>query len=254
MDWNALVEGNYGSWQLLGPDALSDQLWESLAYLHTQPPGLNALMGLDLAATPDSHFLLALVFASMGVATVFFVVDALSLVGVGSRWATGTGVAFALLPSSVIYMLWPFTTGPTMFACALALWGVALARQSLLAGVGASVAGAGLLFLFRASFLWVFVLVWIGCLGVLVWKSAESRRQIGLGLGILLSGGVAVMLIQAHYVTSFGIWSTSSWGGRRKFDQGNGGVWSAAHDTLRCRGLEKDWFLRGRSRRVNCGW
>jgi hypothetical protein len=213
MDWASFVDGNYVVWQSLGRHFLQDQPWASLWVLHIQPPGLNVVEALDLASTPTGHGFLAAVFALSAAFSIFFVVDALTRVGVRARWASLTGVGYALLPSTVVYSLWPFSTMPTAFACSLALWGVALARRRPAAGVVTSAAGMVLLWAFRSSFPWFVVLAWLVALGVLLVRSSHVTRPRVSGLiGLVLAGGL-VMTVQAHYLISFDLWSTSSWTG-----------------------------------------
>ena len=212
-DWTSFADNSYAVWQSLGRHLLEDQPWASLQALHIQPPGLNLIEALDLATTPAGHGVLAALFALGAALSVFFVVDTLSLTGVRARWAALTGVGYALLPSTVVYSLWPFSTLPAIFACSLALWGVALARRSPAAGVVASAAGVVLLWLFRSSFPWVFVLAWLVALAVLLVRNSGTRRQVVGGLAGLMVAGGSVMAVQAHYLVSFGLWSTSSWAG-----------------------------------------
>ena len=213
-EWSPWVEFLYGAlWQGLGRQVLESDPWGSLSVLHIQPPGLMSIKALDLAVTPAGHEFLGATLFAFGALSVVLVVDSLHLSGLRSRWAALAGVVYALLPSTVLYTLFPFSTTPTIFACSLAIWGVATMRRAPAVGVIASSLGVFLLYVFRTSFTWVFVLIWLLVLIYLAlrWSRRGRERVFAIG-GVVLIGGL-VAGIQIHYVTSFGVWTTTSWSG-----------------------------------------
>jgi len=213
INYAAWVEESYGLWQSLGPQALQEYPLESLLVLHVQPPGLNILEAIDLRLTPDSHLLLAAVFLLMSMACLWMIVDTLLLCGLSTRAAMISGLIFAALPAAVIYSLWPFSTMPTMFAGAVALWGVARLRAQPFLGVSASAVGALLLLLTRSSFPWPFLLVWLAALVLLAWRQQHSWRALGreaVAVAVVALIGIGM---QAHYIVAFGLPTMSSWTG-----------------------------------------
>lgn len=210
--------GGPGSWHYLGDYLLTNKPVESIWALHVQPPGLNTVRALDFALTPNSHLSIELFYLLLMVATLWLVVDALVLVGLRPLWAGACGVVMALLPATVLFSLSANSTMPTMFGCALALWGLAMMRRRPGLGVVASAGGMLVLFTFRSSLLWIFVLVWLSAVGYLLWRSrCAVGRWSRLGVTGVLTGSVLVLGIQAHYLTSFGLVTTSSWSGENVF-------------------------------------
>ena len=213
LDYAGLVEGNYGLWQSLGREILSQDPVAGLMSLHIQPPGLNMLKALDLLVTPTSHWTLAALFLLMVAGSLWMIVDTLMACGLGPRSAALAGLIYAVLPATVIYSLWPFTTTPTMFGAALAIWGVARLRLQPILGLAAACGGAFALMVTRSSFVWVFLLCWVLGLAVVVTRSATSRRIRGWQIATIAGTLAAAFALQAHYWTSFGLTTMSSWTG-----------------------------------------
>lgn len=213
-EWVPWVEYLYANlWQGLGRHLLETDPWGSLSALHIQPPGLMSVKALNLAVTPEGHQFLAATFFVFGALSVALVVDSLSLWGIGTRWAAFVGVLYALLPSTVLYTLFPFSTTPSIFACSLAIWGAVLLKRSPATGAIASSLGVFLLYAFRTSFTWVFVVFWLAALLLLAIRSSRSRTSRAVAIGGVAAVGAAVLGIQIHYITSFGVWTTTSWTG-----------------------------------------
>lgn len=216
-DYESMLEGP-GSWHYLGPHLLTDKPVESLLALHVQPPGVNALRAVDLALTPGSHIAIGLTYLILMLATVALVVDTLVEVGPRPRWAAASGVGLALLPATVLYAFSANSTIPTMAGCALAIWGVArMGRQPSL-GAAASALGTVWLFAFRSSFTWLFALVWLVAVGLLLRRLGRRRgRRVRGGVAAVVTAGLLVVGIQAHYLASFGVGTLSSWTGENLF-------------------------------------
>lgn len=216
-DLGASLEGP-GSWHYLGPHLLTDKLVESLLALHVQPPGLNAIRGIDLILTPGSHLLFTSIYLVLMLATVWIVVDTLIELGLRPLWAGAVGVVFALLPATVLFAFSANSTLPTMTGCALAVWGVARLRRQPALGAVVSAIGVLVLFTFRSSFTWFFAAVWL--VG-LAWRLRPSRGITGhwsrMGLTGVAGAAVFVIALQAHYAGSFGLVTLSSWTGENVF-------------------------------------
>ncbi len=203
-----LHEERLNGWGYLDITSLQYDYWDSLANLHTQPPLLNALVGFTLG--DEGVVRLTWIYALSAFATVGLVVGTLLLAGVSQRWASLGGVAYALLPATVLYAFFPYNVTLTAFFAAVAIWGVALARKRPTLGVSASACGAVALFTIRAPFAWIFVLFWVLALAVLLLRSVQhgSRWPGAIVLGLLMA---LVVVIQGHYLLSFQSWTLSTW-------------------------------------------
>lgn len=197
-------------WQSLGAAALREDPFGSLTVLHVQPPGMNALYALDIALTPERHLLLAAVLLACGIGTVALLVDTLRRSGVPGSWAAGSGLLYALLPSSVLYALWGYVVAPVAFLATAAVWAVVLSRTRPRLGVTVSAFAVLGLVLIRPSFVWAVLVLWCIGLVVLLWRSGARRSWglVGIGAALILGLGV-----QLHYVQAFGLPAMSSWSG-----------------------------------------
>ena len=206
-------ERAFESWQSLGREILQEDGWAALSQLHIQPPGFSALQLLDLEVTPYSHTLLGVSFAGMTMLCLVLIVDTVRAFGVAPTWAGVVGVIFALLPATLAYALWPFSTVPTMLAGALILWGVSrLPTYRLLGATGVALGGFwGVLN--RPTYTWFLVLGLL--LGVSVWLFLRYRATRGLwpAIMVLLVASLATLGVQLHYFKAFNLISTSSWTG-----------------------------------------
>lgn len=211
-DYPADAQANIDSlWQSLGSRFLLADPWGSLSVLHTQPPLVNALFALDLRLTPGSHLLLSSAYLACAIATVALLGDAVVRSGASWRWAAAAGIAYALLPGTVLYSLWAYNVTTTAFLAMAAVWGAAAIRRSPRAGViVGSVAALGLV-LNRSTFAWPFLVAWIAALGWLALRGRRLTPVLALGLGLPLAAGLAV---QAHHWASFGSVTMSSWSGQ----------------------------------------
>ena len=195
--------------QALDPTALDRYPVPVLLSLHTQPPMMNALYWL----TDDAPALLGWGVALAMLATVLLVVDTLRAARLPAGWAAVGGALYALLPATVLYALFPYSTTVTALGAMVAVWGVARVPSWHGWGIALSAVGMAGLFLTRASFAWWVVAAWLAALAVLAWRdrSPRARRPVALAaLGLCAAGVVAV---QGHYWTAFGVPTLSSWSG-----------------------------------------
>lgn len=200
-------------WQSLGSGFLRADPWGSLAVLHTQPPGLNVLLALDLAITPDRHLVLATIYLVMVLATIAMIVDTALRFGVPVVGAAVSGVLYALVPSTVIYSLWAYSVAPIAFYLTLALWPLSWVGRRPVTAAVVSVSAMTLLVLTRPSFPWPVLVVWAAAVGLLAWRvmsrDSGSRWRVWL-VAVPVS---LALLVQLHYFLSFGLPVMSSWSG-----------------------------------------
>lgn len=104
----------YWFFQILDPVHLQTKLWQSLFYLHSQPPGFNFLIGLILNSTPGSElFAFRTVYLLTGLFMVFgffFILEKLKIPRYVSMPLT---VFFMISPPVILFENWLFYTYPT---------------------------------------------------------------------------------------------------------------------------------------------
>ena len=198
-------------WQSAGRENLMSDPLGTLRVLHIQPPGMNALFAVDLAITPTNHALLLGVNLIAMIATIVLIVDTVRRFGAPTWLSTSSGIAYAVLPSTVIYSQWAYSVSLIALLSVAAVWGIAVMRSSPNGGAIASTSAIALAALTRPSYTTVLFLVWLIGVTVLLLRSRVRRRWIGLvGMG---AAAAVVVAVQLHYLVSFGLPSMSSWTG-----------------------------------------
>lgn len=104
----------YWFFQILDPVHLQTNLWQSLFYLHSQPPGFNFLIGLALTCTHGSaFFIFRTVYLLIGLFMVlgfFFILEKLRI----SRYiSVPLTIFFMISPPVILFENWLFYTYPT---------------------------------------------------------------------------------------------------------------------------------------------
>lgn len=193
-------------WHAIDPPLLRSRLWESLLYLHTQPPLFNGFVGVVHQLVPHhSGVVFHAIFVFLGV------VQLLSVYGLGRALGWGTWLSalasglVVLSPSALLYEHFLFYTYPT--AVLLSLSGLSLVH-ALRRGSGPS----WLLFFTTVALLVglrsLFHGAWaLAALLLALWASPRRRVVLTGALFPLLFIG----LIYAKNVVLFGECSTSSW-------------------------------------------
>lgn len=204
-----LYEERFNIMQALEQPALSADPMGSLLSLHSQPPFMNTLYALTDTTPERLGYLIALA----ALVTVVLVVDAVRACGRSAAWAATAGALYALLPATVLYSLFPYTTTMTALFAMLALWGVCRSGRWPALGVTVSALGMLGLFLVRPSFVWVIALGWLVALAVLLVRRRPGTASVAVGGAALALAALGVVGVQAHYWTSFGIPTLSSWSG-----------------------------------------
>ena len=198
-------------WQSAGRENLTDDPFGTLSVLHIQPPGMNALFALDLAVTPTSHaFLLGMNLLAM-LAAIVLIVDSVRRFGAPAWLSMSAGIAYALLPSTVIYSQWAYSVSLIAFFSVAAVWGISFMRTHAAVGAVVSTSAIALAVLTRPSYTIPLFVVWLVGVVVLLVRSRAHRRWIGLGALALIA--LVVFGTNLHYLTSFGQPTMSSWTG-----------------------------------------
>jgi len=100
-------------YQFLDPLLLKNNLFESIVFLHSQPPGFNIFLGgvLALGKTP-SVILFNLLYISMGLITVMLLHALLRYLEVPRTLSLAASIFFMLSPPVILYENWLFYTYP----------------------------------------------------------------------------------------------------------------------------------------------
>lgn len=100
-------------WQSIDLPILKEKYWESLFYLHSQPPLFNAFIGLVLKLFPTYY---ALVFQSVylliGITQLFLLYLIAEKLKMPPLFQWGVCVYYCLCPSVILYENWLFYTYP----------------------------------------------------------------------------------------------------------------------------------------------
>lgn len=211
LDFQDVAARTYGLWQSLGIRILEVDGAKSLLDLHIQPPGLTSLQLLDVYLSRDSHLVLGVTYFVFGAVCIPLIVRTLANCNVQWSWSLIAGLIYALIPATIIYTLWPFSTTPTALALMVAVWGVSETPRHLLVGSVALSLGVIGVFAFRPSFIWLPLLV--GLAWFALWANKSRRQGARLySLIIPVLGSAAIVGgIQLHYFVNFGLITTSSW-------------------------------------------
>lgn len=195
-----------GYWQYVDPALLRERLWQSLLYLHSQPPVFNLFLGVVLKLFPVAHaaaFHLCFLGFGLGL-TACFVTLALRL-GVRPWLAGALGVIFAASPPVALYEQWLFYPTPTaLLVCgsAVALHRFAERQRARDAALAFGLLAAVVLTrsLFHLGWL---VLVF----AVTLWR-VPARRAAWRGF---LPAFAACLALYLKNLVLFGFFGASSW-------------------------------------------
>lgn len=200
-------------WQSLGIEYLTTDPLGSLSVLHIQPWGVNALYALDLAVTPTSHMLLLIVYLFAGAASIFLLGATLQQVGLPRAWAMVACLILAFLPGTVLYVFWPYNVTLSGFLGILAAFGLSLIRSRPMIGSCVSALAVLGLQLTRASFVWVFVMLWCVLLLALLFRRFSGRQLMLATFPVFVVIGISAAS-QGYYWANFHLPAMSSWSGQ----------------------------------------
>jgi hypothetical protein len=193
-------------WQYADLTLLRDRPWESLFYLHAQPPGFNAFLALGQQTSDPGRFY-EITFRVVGAVCALGVARAFELLGVSRRGAIVGLWTFAALPSSILYESWLFYSLPV---ATCVLWAsILFARASVDATARAALRWGFVvvaLVLLRSVFHWTWLM---GALALFVVEAGwlPSGRKLAVVLAVVVLGG-AVFVKNALV---FGTSGSSTW-------------------------------------------
>jgi hypothetical protein len=196
-------------WHFIDPPLLRHNLFQSLYYLHTQPPLFNVYLGLVLHL-PGSvqHDVFAASFGLLGIILAISMAALMLELGVPRTASVIVTCIFIVSPAAIVYEHWLFYTYPV--ATLLVVAALGLIKWLRTDGLGwcavfaASLAALGLM---RSSYhvIWMAIVV----VAVLVVHPARVRRT-----GLIL--GTSLLLVALVYVKNFAVFdypAASTWEG-----------------------------------------
>jgi hypothetical protein len=174
--------------QILDLNLLHHQLAQSLLHLHSQPPLLNALVGLA-EKVAGSHYgeLITFLYLVLGLCAIISVYVSLTLLRVSSILSLCISLVLLLNPSEILSEFDPIYTVPVVaIHCFLALATICYLRRRSLPSLYCMVGLAVLLTLTRSSYQWIWV---IAILATVWWQTPQNRAQIRTAalIGVFLS-------------------------------------------------------------------
>ncbi|RLE19507.1 MAG: hypothetical protein DRJ61_09080 [Acidobacteria bacterium] len=195
-------------WQILDPVLLREQLFESVFFLHAQPPLFNLVVGIALKlASGEATWLLHGLFLCLGLGLALVLFVGLLELNWPPRTAALAVAVAALTPGWIVYEHWLFYDFPVLFFLAVAC--VALLRFARMGGwgnLGIFVSAVATIALTRSLFHLVWVVVSIGILLVV-----QPRLRVWRAVTVLL---LPVVLVAGWYAKNqviFGFFGPSSW-------------------------------------------
>jgi hypothetical protein len=203
------------AWQFIDPSLLEDQLLESVALSHTQPPLFNLTLGLVQELSPLSTAVsLQLLFLVAGVALALSVLYVARAIGCRRTTAIVVSIVVVCSPSALLYENWFFYTYPTTVlvtgaAACLAAW----VRHGRPIWFVALCLAAGAAALTQALFhpLWFAATVGLAWLA----RPPVSGRALAIGVAAFVAVLLAAVIVKNQALV--GVPATSSWAGMNLF-------------------------------------
>ncbi len=115
-----------GFYQYLDVQQLKDNLWQSLLYMHIQPPLMNMMTGLSMFLFGEGwHTFFHLLFLGLGLALNLMLFRILKLLGVGKYVALLVVFIYMASPSQLLFEHFFFYMYPAVFLLVFSVWCVA---------------------------------------------------------------------------------------------------------------------------------
>jgi len=196
-------------WQFIDPQLLRTNLFESLYYLHSQPPLFNLFLGIVLKLLPG-HEALAfhVIFLAFGLTLSISLYLLMTSLGLSGRLSSILTIIFVASPSCVLYEDFLFYTYP--IATALCLSALLLHRYLKFGRFRHLAIFFALLALFVLTRS-VFHPIWFLILTIpLIWYRRKNWKKIALAAGVPF---LLCFLLYAKNAHEFGGFSGSTWFG-----------------------------------------
>ena len=201
------VSGLAWLWQFLDPAWLRHDLAQSLLYLHSQPPLMNALLGVVLkVAGSHAPAVFHVLYESLGLALALALLGVLRGLGLGNRAAAAIALVYAICPTAVLYEHWLMYTHLEAVGLVIAAWALhRFAAERRTRHVVICFAVLASLALLRSLFhpLWL-----LPCGALALAVAAPPRRVAALCFAIALA---LTLGLSAKNAWLLGTPGTSSW-------------------------------------------
>lgn len=200
---------NLGMWHFISPALLRHAPVQSLFYLNSQPPLLNAVLAAALALLGNGYAVaMYLLFAALALVTVLATAGLVTQMTGSRKAGVAAGAVLMLSPSLICYGHIMFYPLPTACLTVLAAYTARRAAETRtlarFIAFGVVVAAMGLLWAAFHPILVVATSVWF------VWAMKGDRRKA------VAAAAIPVVLVGAVVVKNavlFDVWGTSSWAG-----------------------------------------
>jgi hypothetical protein len=190
-------------WQFIDPVLLQARLWESLFYLHSQPPLFNLFLGIVLNISPEHYTAMYHgVYFLLGAWMTYLLFELLNGLGLSVKWACGVTLAFILSPPAIIFEHWLFYDYPlaALFsAAALCLFRYFQSKRTIHIFLFFCTVAAIVLIRSLFHVLWGF-----GILAILLAYFPRNRRQI------FLASALPMVLLLGLFAKNYLIFHTLS--------------------------------------------
>jgi hypothetical protein len=192
--------------QFVDAPLLKNNLWESLYYLHNQPPGFNLFLGIVVKAFPESYALVfQIVFIGLGLLFTLSLFSLMVQLGVSAWLSAALTILFSTSPTVVLYENWFYQQYP--IAALLCLAAVLLHRFAVSTELHTGLAFFSVLTLM--AYIWPhFHLIWFVffCL-VVLYVLRAYRKNVALALCLPL------LALGALYVKNYVVFGSFDAGG-----------------------------------------
>lgn len=196
-------------WQFIDPELLRTNLFESLYYLHSQPPLFNLFLGIVLKLFGGQEALaFHIISLAFGLTLSISLYLLMTSLGVSSRLSSILTIIFVVSPPCVLYEDFLFYTYPiTMVLCLSAILLHRYLKFGRFRYLAIFFALLALLVLTRS----VFHPIWFVILTVpLIWYRRRHWKKIALAAGVPF---LLCFLLYAKNAHEFGSFSSSTWFG-----------------------------------------
>lgn len=220
-------------WQIVDPTLLKTRLFESVWYLHGQPPLYNLLLGVGLKLF-GSHFATAAHAGQIciGVVITLSLYTLFVFIGLRRWWAAGLTSLFVTSPAVLLFENWLFYEYPVATLLLLAALAFAWFERDATPGRSFAVfAPLAALCFMRSTFQ---ILLLLLALALMLAVFSDRRRAI------LVGAAVPLALVAGLYLKNWAVVGTpmtSSWAGMNLMQVAYYGMSEADHQDLVQRGI-----------------
>jgi hypothetical protein len=203
-----------GPWQLIPPEVMASQPYESIWYLHIQPPGFN-LSALILDRFNSFSPVIWQVFILIGTTIAIWMLSRIVWIWTNHKLPSIlAGTLYGIMASTHLYSLWLFYTQPVAIMFTFLAWGLVQGRATgnwrYFLFSAFSVLS---LFLWRSSVIWIMAILWILFL-LYASRRTQSEKVSKVDKRLFVTCTILILLVgllSLKNLVLFGSGSQSSW-------------------------------------------